>query len=136
MSYISRKKIYEELETIRKRPIISYVTTIRPGVPAQMAQDALPMIIEQINRIDERNDKVDLLILSNGGDPIVPWRIISLLRENFKHITVLIPYIAYSAATLLALGADEIIMHPFGNLGPLDSQLNFTDNQGKKRQIR
>ncbi len=135
MSYTSRKKIYQELEKIRKRPIISYVTSIRPGCSAQMAQDVLPMIVKQINKIETSSDSIDLLILSNGGDPIVSWRIISLLREKFKHISVLIPYTAYSAATLLALGADEIIMHPFGNLGPLDPQLSFIDNQGKQKTI-
>lgn len=135
MSYITRKNLYKELEKIRKRPLISYVTSIRPGCSAQMAQDVLPMIIKQINKIDSSHDSVDLLIISNGGDPIVSWRIISLLREKFKNISVLIPYTAYSAATLLALGADEIIMHPYGNLGPLDPQLSFVDINGKPRTI-
>ena len=56
MSYISRKNIYQELEKIRKRPIISYVTSIRPGCSAQMAQDVLPMIVKQINKIGTSND--------------------------------------------------------------------------------
>lgn len=49
-----------------------------------MAQDVLPIMIKQINKIENSNDGIDLLILSNGGDPIVSWRIISLLREKFK----------------------------------------------------
>jgi hypothetical protein len=48
-----------------------------------------------------------------------------MLRERFSHIGVLLPYAAYSAATLLALGADEILMHPFANLGPVDPQLTY-----------
>ena len=135
MSYQTRKKLYSELEKIRKRPLICYVTSIRQGCSGQMTQDVLPMIIKQINKIDTSNDSVDFLIISNGGDPIVSWRIISLLREKFKKISILIPYTAYSAATLLALGADEIIMHPFGNLGPLDPQLSFIDVNGKPRMI-
>ena len=134
MSYINRKKLYEDLENIRKRPIITYVTSIRPGCSAQMAQDVLPLFIKQINALDE-SDSIDLLIISNGGDPIVSWRIISLLREKFSKVSVLIPYTAYSAATLLALGADEIIMHPFGNLGPLDPQLSFPDQNGGLKTI-
>lgn len=134
MGYISRKELYKELEKIRKRPLIAYVTSIRPGCSAQMSQDVLPLFIKQINSI-KNNNSIDLLILSNGGDPIVSWRIISLLREKFKKVSVLIPYTAYSAATLLALGADEIIMHPFGNLGPLDPQLSFVDEKGKMKTI-
>ena len=53
-------------------------------------------------------------------------RIISILRERFKHISVLVPYVAYSAATILALGADEIIMHPYSNLGPVDPQVTIS----------
>lgn len=35
-------------------------------------------------------------------------------------------YTAYSAATLLALGADNMVMHPFANLGPVDPQITST----------
>ena len=134
MSYIERKTIYEKIEKIRKRPLIAYVTSIRPGSSVWMATDIIPFFIEQINKIKD-SDSVDILILSNGGDPIVSWRIMSILREKFKHIAVLVPYTAYSAATLLALGADEIIMHPYANLGPLDPQLSFPDKDGKPKTV-
>ena len=116
MSYIDKKELYKKLEEKRKRPLLVYVTSIRPGCSAQMAQDVLPEFIKQINTIDKDVKEIDLLVLSNGGDPIVSWRIITLLREKFDKVSILIPYTAYSAATLLALGGDEIIMHPYGNL--------------------
>ncbi len=50
----------------------------------------------------------------------MPWRLVALFREYTSRICVLIPYRAYSAASLLALGADEIVMHPFAELGPID----------------
>ena len=134
MSYQNRKKIYEQIEKIRKRPLIAYVTSIRPGTQVQMATDVIPFFIKEINKIKD-SDSIDLLILSNGGDPLVSWRIISILREKFKKIGILVPYTANSAATLLALGADEIIMHPFANLGPLDPQLNYQDENGKIKTI-
>lgn len=71
------------------------------------------------------------MIISNGGDPITSLRIMSLLRERFEKITVLLPYVAYSAATILSLGADEIVMHPFSNLGPVDPQLTVAHNNEK-----
>jgi Serine dehydrogenase proteinase len=64
-----------------------------------------------------------LLIVSNGGDPTVAWRIMSLLREKVDAVGVLVPQSAFSAATLIALGADEIVMHPCSNLGPVDPQI-------------
>ncbi len=131
MAYIERKELYKKLEVKRKRPLITYVTSIRPGCSAQMAQDVLPEFIKQINTISKEYKKIDLLVLSNGGDPIVSWRIITLLRKKFDKVSILIPYTAYSAATLLALGGDEIIMHSHGNLGPIDPQININTPQGQ-----
>src|SRR5690606_11319025 len=53
----------------------------------------------------------------------VAWRVVTLIRERVRKLSVLVPQAAYSAATLIALGADEIVMHPNGNLGPTDPQI-------------
>ena len=123
MNYSIRKELYKKIVEKRGRPLITYVTSIRPGLSGSMSQDVIPIIIEHINKIPKSDNGIDILILSTGGDPIVSWRIISLLRQRFKKVGVIIPYMAYSAATLLALGADEILMHPYANLGPVDPQL-------------
>jgi hypothetical protein len=46
-----------------------------------------------------------------------------LLHVYGKHISVLVPYKARSAGTLLCLGAHEIVMGPFAQLGPIDPQI-------------
>lgn len=134
MGYTERQKIYKSISNIRKRPLISYVTSIRPNLAGQMAGDAIAPIINQINKVPKICKEIDFLIISNGGDPITSLRIIGLLRERFEKITVLLPYVAYSAATILALGADEIIMHPFSNLGPVDPQLTVSRQNGRGQQ--
>ena len=126
MSYKERIELYRECEELRQKPLIVYVTSIRPNISSQMSVDSLTSIIEQIESIPEEKDEIDFLIISNGGDPITALRIIGILREKFKKISVLVPYVAYSAATILALGADEIIMHPYSNLGPVDPQLTIS----------
>ena len=126
MSYKTRKELYQKIENIRGRPNVSYVTSVRPGLSGNMAGDAIGHIIDQIQLIPKEQVEIDFLIISNGGDPITSLRIISLLRERFKRISVLVPYVAYSAETILSLGADEIIMHPYSNLGPVDPQLTIS----------
>jgi Serine dehydrogenase proteinase len=123
MSYRDRLLLYKDIEAIRERPLVCYITSIRPQASGQIAGDIIPGLIKQIHEISLEYEGVDLLVVSNGGDGITAARIISLLRERFKEVAVLLPYVAYSAATLLALGADEIVMHPFSNLGPVDPQL-------------
>jgi len=63
---------------------------------------------------------VDLFVHSNGGSGTVPWRLVSLIRQYTKKFALLVPFHAFSAATLIALGADEIVMHKMGCLGPID----------------
>ena len=130
--YKERKELYKQIEKLRDRPLITYVTSIRNGLEGQMTQDVIPKFIKQLDYISKEKKEIDLLIISNGGDPIVSWRIISLLRERFEQISILIPYKAYSAATMLSLGANEIIMHPYANLGPIDLQINYKSNNVEK----
>lgn len=131
MAYRERKQKYQAICDMRGHPLISYVTSIRPNLNANMAADSITQIIDQINAIPKDVNSIDFLIISNGGDPITALRIMSLLRERFDRITVLLPYVAYSAATILSLGADEIIMHPYSNLGPVDPQLTIAQNTDK-----
>lgn len=56
------------------------------------------------------------------------------MRERVAKVYVLLPQSAFSAATLLALGADEIVMHPNSHLGPVDMQIT-TFAGGEPRQF-
>lgn len=125
MTYSERLELYKKIEQIRNRPLVVYVTSSRQNANAAMAGDVIPHFIKQLIALPNPTEALDILIVSNGGDAIVPWRIMSMIREQCNKVGVLIPYAAYSAATVLALGADEIIMHPFANLGPVDPQLVY-----------
>lgn len=117
--------------------VISYVTSTRNGLEVQIAMDVVPLIYEHLVRIGSPKDetRIDLLIHSNGGDGIVPWRLVNLIREYSSHFAVLVPHRAYSAATVMALGADEVVMHPMGTLGPTDptvaNPFNPKDSNGQ-----
>jgi len=50
------------------------------------------------------------------------------------HITCLVPYYAFSAGTLIAVGANEIFMHPSSSLGPVDPQI-MVQSQGSAQQF-
>ena len=123
MGIKERVELYNKIEGHRKRPLISYVTSKRDGIQADMASDVLPYLIEQLDSLPKNTTELDFLIVSYGGDPMVAWRIMSLIRERVDRVSVLIPQSAYSAATLVALGGDDIVMHPNGHLGPVDMQI-------------
>jgi len=118
-----RRGLIARLEEARdNRTLITYVTSTRPGLESQMAMDVVPVIYQHLKAIatPPEETKIDLFIYSNGGDGIVPWRLVTLIREFCSEFDVLVPFRAFSAATLTALGADHVVMHPMGMLGPTD----------------
>jgi hypothetical protein len=124
MSLEQRVALYKELESHRKKPLIVYVTSTRERAPGAIGADAIPELLNQLEALPAETSKdLDFFIVSNGGDATVAWRIVSLIRERVKRFSILIPQGAFSAATLIALGADQIVMHPHGNLGPTDPQI-------------
>lgn len=123
MSLSDRIQLYKEIEAHRSRPLIAYVTSMRRNVHAEIAADAIPELLTQLDALPQNTKELDFFLASYGGDGTVAWRIVSLIRERVAKFSVLIPQAAFSAATLIALGADEIVMHPHGNLGPTDPQI-------------
>ena len=100
-----------------------------------LAEDQVRVFFDHLNLLPKGGvEQLDIFLVSNGGNTTVPWRLVALFREFTKKLGVLIPYRAYSAATLLSLGADEIVMHPFAELGPIDptvsNEFNPTDPGG------
>ena len=79
---------------------------------------------------DQHFKEVDLVIESRGGDIHVAYQIVEILRLHTERIFACVPAYAKSAATLLCLGADEIVMERLAELGPLDTQV-FEDTKGK-----
>jgi len=128
--YIQRAEIYRQIEERRGRPLLVYATSTRLGAEGLLAGDAVREIVEQIQAIG-KGDAIDLLIHSNGGDALAAWRIMSTIREVYGRVGVLVPFAAFSAATVLALGADEIVMHPFAALGPIDPQIHARTDKGE-----
>ena len=121
MAYADRVKLIKEIEGLRESKVVCYLTSVRPNVNAQISDDAVRVMFDQMLLLPERPvKKLDIFLCSNGGAGTVPWRLVSLFREYATSVAVLLPYRAYSAATLLALGADEIVMHPFAEMGPID----------------
>jgi hypothetical protein len=64
----------------------------------------------------------------------VPWRIVTLLREFSDKLSIIVPSMALSGATHIAIAGDELIMTPFSVLGSVDPTRNHkllpTDSTG------
>jgi membrane-bound ClpP family serine protease len=68
--------------------------------------------------------KISLLLYSRGGSTLAGWSIANVIRQFCQHFEVIVPATAQSAATLIALAADEIMMTKQATLGPIDPSTN------------
>lgn len=136
MSYINRKELYKEFSEKRGNPVIVYITSGRPGAQGSIAQDSIRQFVDQIELLPESTKNIDLIINSFGGDGLTSWRLITMLREfigDDGKLTCFVPFYAYSAATLIAVGCDEIFLHPLASLGPVDPQITVNKKDGPQQ---
>jgi len=136
---MERKEIIKKIEELRGSKVITYITSDRQGpVNARVAMDIIPIISSHLRKIGKQKN-IDLILYSAGGDTMVPWRLVSMIREYCDKFSVIIPYKAHSAATMISLGADEIIMSDMSELSPIDpSTTNFfnpVDPQNPQNRI-
>ncbi len=70
-----------------------------------------------------RLERLSLFLKSDGGSGQAALRMVNLLRRYVKHLTILAPLECQSAATMLALGADRILMGPLAHLSAVDTSI-------------
>lgn len=119
MSMAERDDTIRIIEQLLYSKLITYVTSDRQGLQAQIGSDAIQRFRRHLESIGEV-ESITLFIYSRGGDTNVPWRLTALIREYCREFVVLVPFRAHSAATMICLGANRIIMGKMGELSSID----------------
>ena len=119
MSETKRIELINKIEEIRETKVITYITSDRPRIRNMMEESDIREFYQHIKKMGKSN-KIDLYLYSRGGVSTIAWALANLIREHYKDFSVLIPFRAFSCATSLAVGANRIIMHKAGFLGPVD----------------
>lgn len=110
--------LIKELESYFNAPLICYWNNPRGCV----CSNDIIALYEQIEIIG-RHEVIYLFIKSAGGNGTASLGFVNLLRQYCKKLIVLVPLECSSAATMIALGADEIHMGPMGHLSAVDTSL-------------
>lgn len=108
----------ESMESELGLPVITYWGSGRGNLC-----DNDTVALFDLLRRREAMDEVALYIKSPGGFVESSLKFVHVLRQYVKRIVVLVPAQCASAATIVALGADKIIMGPIGYLTPIDSSM-------------
>jgi hypothetical protein len=119
MTKAERVAAIQALEQARGSRVITYLTADRGVATTPVSEDVLRIAYDHLVAIGE-TEQIDLLLYTRGGDAMLPWPLVNAIRSFCKRFCVLVPFRAHSAGTLIALGADEIVMTPIGQLTPVE----------------
>jgi len=137
MDISEREELIKNIEEKFNTKVIVYITVDRINGPgASIAKDILNIFQRHLDAIGVE-ENITLFLYSTGGDVDVPWRLVTLIREYCRNFNVIVPYKAHSAATLICLGANEIIMGKMSELSPVDpSTSNAFNPDDPKNPLR
>lgn len=75
----------------------------------------------------QRSPNVFVILLTEGGDPHAAYKIARLLQQRYVRFTCFLPAYSKSAATIILMGAHDLVISDDGELGPVDVQLSKKD---------
>ncbi len=132
---VLRRRYLSHLSKHTGRATIAYATSWMEPKPVSGDQLTINLgdvqgFMEAVSNVDE--PELDLILHSPGGSAEAAESIVEYLRTRFDHIRVLVPVAAMSAATMVALGADEIVMGSHSQLGPIDPQFTIFTPEGPR----
>lgn len=81
-----------------------------------------------IIKTEPKRKNCTLFLTTQGGDADSAYRMVRAIRRYYEHFTLYVLGWCKSAGTLVALGANKIIMGDYGEFGPLDVQLTKKDD--------
>jgi len=127
-----RRSKYDLVKRITGRPLLIYATAFLNPVKIQFASHFMTIDLSDKDGFYEitRNidsDEVDIFLHSPGGTAEATESIVEMLRSKFKVIRFIITGAAKSAATMLALSGNSIMMDRSAEMGPIDPQVRVRE---------
>jgi hypothetical protein len=117
--FAKTQAVIERASSLLGGPLITYWNNPRGSVCSNDVL-ALSEILERLGT----HETIYLFIKSDGGSGQVSLRLVNLLRQHCKNLVALVPLECASAATMITLGANQILMGPTAYLTAVDTSLN------------
>lgn len=116
------QKYLNKLSLHTKRNVIAYYSgwLYRSNCEYQINDKDMNAFMTALHKVDFKKG-LDLILHTPGGGIEATESIIKYLRTKFDHnIRVIVPHLAMSAGTMIALSSKQIIMGEHSSLGPVD----------------
>lgn len=124
-----RQALIKEIQERTGRRLICYVAAA--GVPIDN-EDTVALVDLLYNVPPNQN--LDLLLHTTGGEIDAAEKLSTMVRLLVQdaELRVIVPDMAKSAGTLMALGADRLLMSDTSELGPIDPLIVMADRHGNR----
>ena len=107
----------------RQRPLLVLYYPDHAGMTEDDLEDVYTAFREAGLSVENKLPSLDVLIESNGGNPVAGYRLAQLIRDFAADVSFLVADHAYSAATLLCFAGNVIRLAHFAGLSPIDITL-------------
>jgi hypothetical protein len=126
------------LEKARSSRVIVYITGNKKPeqlFATQVGADVLPLFKRILEELPAVTKKITLALNTPGGHLEAVWPLVNLIREYCETFEVVVLDKALSAGTLIATGADKIVMMPYSHLSPVDPAKFFADKPNEMSKV-
>ncbi|MEK6607262.1 MAG: hypothetical protein AABZ30_06325 [Myxococcota bacterium] len=123
MSVEKRKKLVRDLEQAIEARVLCFVTGDRSSLETMIAGDAIPLVSEHLARIGHQ-ERLAIFLYTVGGDPVAGRSLVDLATRYCGRLVVAVPFRALSCGTLIALGANELLLGRHAQLSPVDPSVS------------
>jgi hypothetical protein len=124
-----RLQLIRKIEEHTARKLIVYAADDRKPLNSIEAEDLIGFA-DLLKGIE--GWPIDILLNSPGGSAEATEQIVNFLRSNSNYIRFIVPYMAMSAATLMCLAGNEILLDDRSSLGPIDPQIRIPSPRGSQ----
>src|SRR5437867_336293 len=123
-----RMALLRAIEQATGRPVVVYAANFnQPNIPNSTDNTDITPFSELTRTVPGKS--LDVLLHSPGGLAEAAERIVCLLRGRFESVRFVILHSAFSAATMLAMSGDQLVLDDTSALGPIDPQIVYRDPQ-------
>jgi hypothetical protein len=124
-----RQALIREIQETTDSKLLCYTA----GVLAPIDREDVVCFVDLLHNV-LHGQSIDLLLHTGGGDIDAAEKLMTMIRKkaSTSQVRVVVPDYAKSAGTLIALGADRILMSDASELGPIDPQVIRADHNGNR----
>jgi ClpP class serine protease len=124
-----RQELIKQINREEQTSLLCYVS----GLETEIDRNDVIGFVEMLHNVSE-NSPIDLLLNTYGGDVDACEKLVKLIlaKAGTREFRVIVPDLAKSAGTLMALAASKILMSNASELGMIDPQFLLRDARGNE----